>query len=448
MNHNRIDRILKETLFCVILAVLLFVPWQRCQAQAKQYGILIAGKDGGYTFYDLNLADGNQCIEVAGQKSVMLPLKKVCSYFPQLSYNYDFTTRTAVIVNQATGRKMKLTEGAKHGFLYGKGSNKGKKITFSKASYISKDSKALMVHCASLKYILKDASGYQYYTQKAMKAAGYDCSLYQGILVYNQYRKVKSLPEAVKVRFVSQKLAGNVVKVTIPEGYSVAQTVNRLTESGICVSSEALYQAMKNINLKEYAMFDGRKAGEQVCFLLEGYLYPDTYEFYRNSSPEEVLRSILKHSDAKLSPYVKAAKKKGYELDELLSIASIIEKETGSSREMPKISSVLHTRLKRGMKIQCDCTIYYVERYIKPYITGDKNRYNAAYNTYKCKALPAGPICSPGERAIKAALNPDETEYLYFATDQEGVYYYASNDEEWLEMKEAIEQRNAELQAE
>lgn len=100
------------------------------------------------------------------------------------------------------------------------------------------------------------------------------------------------------------------------------------------------------------------------------------------------------------------------------------------------------------MKIQCDCTIYYVERYIKPYITGDKDRYNSLYNTYKCKALPAGPICTPGEKAIKAALTPSKKNYLYFATDDAGMYYYASNDDEYNEMKDAIAKRNAELKQE
>jgi len=448
MKRNRVKQDVRVFVFCMILAGGSFVPRKQCRAQEKQYGILIADTKGAYTFYDLNLAGSNQCIEAVSQKQIMIPLKKVCGYIPSLAYSFDFSTRTATIVNQKTGNTLTIKENQKYGVLYTKGSRKGKKVTFAKAGYISDTSKALMVHSSVLKHILKSSNGYCFYNQKAMKKAGYDSSLFQGIVVYNPYGKVSQLPKAVQVSYSSQRLADYVVKVTIPEGYSVAQTIERLVQSGVCVSSDAVYQAMERVNLNDYAMFEGRVIDETVCFALEGYLFPDTYEFYRNSSPAEVVSSILKHSDMKLRPYIKHAEEKGYTLNDILCMASVIEKETGASSEMPKISSVLHTRLNRGMKIQCDCTIHYVERYIKPYITGDKNRYNSYYNTYKCKALPAGPICTPGERAIKAALNPDKTEYLYFATDKAGIYYYASNDEEWLAMKEAIERSNAELNEE
>ncbi|MEG2429885.1 MAG: endolytic transglycosylase MltG, partial [Oscillospiraceae bacterium] len=89
------------------------------------------------------------------------------------------------------------------------------------------------------------------------------------------------------------------------------------------------------------------------------------------------------------------------------------------------VSSVLFNRLKAKMKLQCDPTITYVEGAIKPFITGDKNRFNTAYNTYKCPALPAGPICNPGLSAILAALNPAKTDFLYFAMDKNNTHYYA-----------------------
>ena len=119
-------------------------------------------------------------------------------------------------------------------------------------------------------------------------------------------------------------------------------------------------------------------------------------------------------------------------MDQVLTIASIIEKEVSLAKEQPNVSSVLHNRLNIGMKLQCDATVYYVERYIKPYITGDVNRYNAYYNTRKCKALPSGPICNPGKKAIQAALYPNETNYYYFCSDKKGVYYYAETYEEHL----------------
>ena len=436
---------LKLMTLCVVVFAVLMVYIHTARAATKQYGILIADKNGKYTFYDLNQAAGNQIIEKSKNGSVMVPLKKVCSYFNDLTYSFDFTTRKATIVNERTGKRLVLEENKKYAYLYAKGAKTGTKLTLTEKSYVSTDSNAMMVHMSALKSIFAETSGFQYFGKSVIKEAGYDSSLYQGIIVYNQYKKVSELPAPVKVTYVAEKIASNVVKVTIPEGYSVAQIVNSLVKSGVCVSSQAVYQAMEAVDLSKYSMFDGREVDETICFILEGYLYPDTYEFYKNTEPEQVIAKILKNSNTKLSAYVAAANEMGYSLDDILSIASIIEKEAGVDVEMPKVSSVLHARLSRGKKIECDATIYYVERYIKPYITGDKDRYNEYYNTYKCLALPAGPICNPGKKAIAAALNPSQEVYLYFATDDAGTYYYAANDEEWKAMRETIALKNAEL---
>lgn len=443
--RKSIHSLLKLVTLCVVMFTVLLVHSNTARAATKQYGILIADNNGEYTFYDLNQAPGNQIIEKSNKGSVMVPLKKVCSYFEDLTYSFDFTTREATVLSKSTGKKLVLEESKKYAYLYAKGANKGTKITLVEKSYVSADSNAMMVHMSALKSIFSKTSGFQYFGKSQIKEAGYDSSLYQGIIVYNQYKNVSELPASVKVSYVAEKIASNVVKVTIPEGYSVAQIVNRLVKSGVCISSQAVYQAMEAVDLSKYSMFDGREVDETICFILEGYLYPDTYEFYKNTEPEQVIAKILNHSNTKLSAYVVAANEMGYSLDNLLSIASIIEKEAGVDAEMPKVSSVLHARLKKGKKIECDATIYYVERYIKPYISGDNNRYNEFYNTYKCLALPAGPICNPGKKAIEAALNPSQEVYLYFATDNAGTYYYAANDEEWKVMKEAIALKNAEL---
>lgn len=433
------------TLTAFLFMMMLLVPNVKAEEASRQYGILIAGEDGSYTFYDLNLAVGNQRIELNSTGRVMIPLKKVCSYLSGLSYQFDFTSRTATIINETTGKKLVLPENKKYGYLYAKGATKGSKVSLGAQSYVSSDSNAMMVSLSSLKYILNKTTGYHYYNEKAIRASGYDQESLKGIMVYNVNKKVSSLPLATNVQYVSQPFADNVVSVTIPEGYSVAQIVNRLVGKGVCVSTSALFQAVENVDFSKYSMFDGRVVDESICFSLEGYLYPDTYEFYKNSSPSDVIAKILNHSDSILSSYTETAKKQGFSLDDILSIASIIEKEASTTTDCAKVSSVLRERLNRGMKLQCDCTIYYVERYIKPYIAGDENRYNTFYNTYKCSSLPAGPICSPGKKAITAALNPSDEALLYFATDDEGVYYYAANDEEWLLMRQQIEARNAEL---
>ena len=101
-------------------------------------------------------------------------------------------------------------------------------------------------------------------------------------------------------------------------------------------------------------------------------------------------------------------------------------KEADIEKEMGKVSSVFHNRLNASYnRLESDVTIHYIEKYVKPFIEGDKNRYNELYNTYKCYGLPAGPICNPGIASIKAALNPEKTDYMFFFTDKDMNYYYS-----------------------
>ena len=127
----------------------------------------------------------------------------------------------------------------------------------------------------------------------------------------------------------------------------------------------------------------------------------------------------------------------GFSLDEILSIAAVIQEETGYVSEMGKVSSVLHNRLASDEypKLQCDATVFYLENSVKPYI--GKERYaelTELYSTYKCEGIPEGPITNPGLEAINAALNPEDTPYYFFISDSENIYHYAETYEEHLEL--------------
>jgi uncharacterized YceG family protein len=270
------------------------------------------------------------------------------------------------------------------------------------------------------------SAGVKSFSMTDMQTAGYDTSAYSGLIVYNPYGSVTAIPKATSVSNISKT-----VKVTIPEGYSVAQTFDLLVKKGVCASTQQLYDTMSNYNFTYYPLVAEIPVNENRCFLLEGYLYPDTYEFYRLDKPENVIGKFLKNAESKITEDDRAkAESLGYSVYEILTIASLIEKETGNDNYRANISSVIHNRLKIKQLLQLDCTINYVEYYIKPYITGDINRYNSYYNTYKCSALPAGPICNPGKKAIQAALNPAETNYLYFYSDTEGIYYFTATYDE------------------
>lgn len=224
----------------------------------------------------------------------------------------------------------------------------------------------------------------------------------------------------------------NVVTVTFPEGSTVVQIAQKLEESGVCSAAEFIAEASNPLYLEEFGFAIPNP--EERSFLLEGYLFPDTYEFYRNESAQMAIKRFLKNMQAKTTPEILArCDELGYTFDEILALASIVQEEAGDPIEMVKVASVIHNRLnsKRYPKLQCDVGTFYLRDYVKPYV--DEARYAELvelYNTYNCEGLPAGPITNVGLEAINAALYPSDTDYYFFITDGEGAYHYA---ETWKE---------------
>ncbi len=223
------------------------------------------------------------------------------------------------------------------------------------------------------------------------------------------------------------------VKVTINEGDSLTQIFKKLDENGVADFDE-LMKTAQTYDYSYYPLVAKIPQSEKRCFKLEGYLFPDTYEFYTNQKPQDAIGKFLRNGKARITDsMISQASSLGYSMDEVLTVASIIEKEGAKSSEVAKIAAVIYNRIEAGMKLQMDSTIYYIERNVKPYLSGDINRYNSYYNTYKCSALPAGPISNPGMRTINAALYPADVDYLYFCHDENANYYYAKTYEEHLE---------------
>ncbi len=221
------------------------------------------------------------------------------------------------------------------------------------------------------------------------------------------------------------------VRVTFPEGYTAKQIAERLEENGVCSAKDfmELLQGDYYTTLS-YGFIPSIKNEEDKAFVLEGYIFPDTYDFYKGESAANALSRFLRNTDARLTEeFSLRAEELGYTMDEIITLASIIQEEAGDSKEMPLVSSVLHNRINSPEygRLQCDVTINYVNDCItdSPYISGDTKKYAELYNTYKCIGLPAGPICNPGLDAIKAALYPADTDYFFFVTDKDWNYYYA-----------------------
>lgn len=225
----------------------------------------------------------------------------------------------------------------------------------------------------------------------------------------------------------TEPTTSNVVRVTFPEGSTVSQIAQLLEENGVCSAAEFMAAANDSLNI-EGGGFDIPNP-EERAFLLEGYVFPDTYDFYRNGSASAALSRFINNTQTKLDEEVlNRCNELGYTVDEILTIASIIQEEAGNPAEMGKVSSVIHNRLDSSSfpKLQCDVATFYLRDFVKPYV--DEARYGELvdlYNTYNCEGLPAGPITNAGMDAINAALYPEDTDYYYFVTDSDGNYLYA-----------------------
>lgn len=218
------------------------------------------------------------------------------------------------------------------------------------------------------------------------------------------------------------------VDVMIPEGYNCAQIFELLEKKGVCsVSDLEAYAA--NGELKEYWFLEDIERGHKYC--LEGFLFPDTYEFYINDEPREILEKFLdafdmRFTDRMLDKYAALNQKLGYvhlSFRDLITMASIIEKEKATGPEGYTISSVFYNRLTHASKypyLNSDATILYdTDYYSKGKLTTDAEINASPYNTYTQPGLPPGPIANPGLSSLDAALDPEDTTYYYFVLNKE-----------------------------
>lgn len=224
------------------------------------------------------------------------------------------------------------------------------------------------------------------------------------------------------------------VTLMFPEGWSIPQIAARLEEYGVCTSTYFM-KALSETQF-DYSFLSSAKDSENRTYRLEGYLFPSTYDFFEGESANIAIRRFLDaFSEVWTDEYDKRANELGYSVDEIITIASIIQREAADDTQMKLISSVIHNRLKHPAqtngRLECDSTKDYIKNYVTPITDVNLvNRYSDAYNTYSAQGLPPGPICNPGEAAIKAALYPSNTNYYYFCHDKFGNIYMAKTKSE------------------
>ncbi|HNT02653.1 MAG TPA: endolytic transglycosylase MltG [Bacillota bacterium] len=219
---------------------------------------------------------------------------------------------------------------------------------------------------------------------------------------------------------VSGKALIDTVKFTIPEGYNLAQIAERISSLGV-VSPESIQAALKAEGY-EYEFIEQIPDRENK---LEGYLFPDTYEIYRDTTAEAIIKKLLgRFDDIFTEKFRSRAEELNMSIDQVVTLASIIEREAKLDSERKTISGVFHNRLKKKMLLQSCATVQYLLKEPKEELLYEDLEIDSPYNTYKYAGLPPGPIASPGLAAIEAALYPENTDFLYFFALEDGSHVF------------------------
>ena len=226
------------------------------------------------------------------------------------------------------------------------------------------------------------------------------------------------------------------VTVTIPEGYTVEEIFKLMENKGVCSYDDLLKTAQKETF--DFDFLKDVKTKEEKR--LEGYLFPDTYEFYKGADVKSVINTMLKNFDDRFDSKMEAEMQLlGYSKNDIIIMASIIEKETDGS-DQRNIASVIQNRLKNTWAtpkgyLQVDSTIQYLLKERKEKLTDKDLEIDSPYNTYKNPGLPIGPICNPGLTAIEAALEPNKTNYYYFMLGKDGTTHFFDTEASFLAFK-------------
>lgn len=225
----------------------------------------------------------------------------------------------------------------------------------------------------------------------------------------------------------------DVVTITFPEGLSLLEVAQKLEENEVCTVEEVLEAA----NSGEYDNYDFINAIDNEkdrYYKLEGYLFPDTYDFYKGEDPKIALGKMINNCQNRFSKETRdEIQEQGYTIDEVLTLASIVQAEATDEKDMRMVAGILINRLEDGAsrdiyRLECDSTTYYPYRSKSQVPEEERDTFKSTYDTYTIEGLPPGPICNPGMDAIQAVLEPssESAGMYYFCHDADGNAYYAS----------------------
>lgn len=269
--------------------------------------------------------------------------------------------------------------------------------------------------------LIKDSLVFELYCKLNDKSEGIKAGKYS-------IKTSMGVPEIIEVISNSSNAIVDTIKFTIPEGYNLKQIVDKINNLGV-VSPESIQAALK-ADKYDYEFLEQIPERENR---LEGYLFPDTYEIYRDTTAEAVIKKLLgRFDDVFTEEFRKRAEELNMSIDQVVILASIIEREARLDKERKTISGVFHNRLKKKMLLQSCATVQYLLKEPKEELLYEDLEIDSPYNTYKYAGLPPGPIASPGLAAIEATLYPEDTDLLYFFALDDGSHIFTKTYDEHI----------------
>lgn len=222
-------------------------------------------------------------------------------------------------------------------------------------------------------------------------------------------------------------------QITIPEGYNIDQ-IATLVEQQKIGDGKKFKELARN-----YAPYSYMSSAAGVTYKAEGYIFPNTYQVPRGTTEQQLLAILVREFDNQFTPGMRErASELGLSTAEVITLASLVEKEAKLDGDRPVIASVFLNRLKQDMPLQSCATIQYILGYPKVELSIEDTQLESSYNTYQHMGLPPGPIANPGGASINAVLYPAETDYLYFVADKEGAHHYSRSYQEHLDFIDKV----------
>lgn len=240
--------------------------------------------------------------------------------------------------------------------------------------------------------------------------------------------------EEIAQKLQNPDISHKIISVCIPEGYNVFDIAKTLEENGIC-TAEDFYTAVSTTQGYDFEwLSDFPKNNENIGFILEGFLFPATYDFGMNTPAEKVVNTMLSAFNNRLSnDVISYCDKNNMSLYDFITLCSIVQEEALTKDSAANIASVLVNRLDNGIKLQCDVTYFYAKKLLDYGFS--KDVYDSYY-TYRCPALPSGPITNSGKEIMHAVVNHPDTDYLFFFSDLEGEFHFSSTGAEFEQQKQ------------